>query len=394
MRIARALKRRSVLMKLPVMGAIRCNCTAIFVLCMIGALWLIDKVILNSGQFWERYGLYMMGMLLCSLTVIAVLKYGAKSRRNKLSIFKLASNIYITVMGLLLFLMADEFLKITGSLAFYFSALVFISVVPVLKKEYFIALIVGQIAIMWAYIYGYRDNTSFILQTVTINAIMLIVNYWKYYTVLKRIELESKLNEEMHISEQDPLTKLTNRRGLERRIDAMFPLCERHKIPVGVIMIDIDQFKKYNDTYGHPQGDVCIRSISKALKNAARRTTDVIARVGGEEFVIFVQEIEKVDLLLLTKRIQNCVEELALKHAPNADFDCVTVSVGLAYGNPGDGCTFKELYSRADKELYMAKTNGRNCIGIEGKIIAKNKKTVSESMNSYDVYETKKLYVN
>ena len=379
--------------KLPRINAMRCNFMAVLLTLFIPLLWALEYFLFSKYVFFSTYKEYLVGILVSSIVAVVLLRFVSFNKYSKDKGYMIVSNIYLSVTGVFLFLLADKFLGISGSMVFYFIALLVISFVPVLELSNMIKVSICQYVIMFTYIFKYIDNSELIIQTITINVIMAVVNVWKYYSVLNYMELEVKLNAHVQMSEQDPLTKLTNRRGLERKTSAMFPLCIRHKIPVGVIMMDIDEFKKYNDNFGHPQGDVCIKSISKSLKETARRGSDVVARVGGEEFVVFVQEMEKIDLIFLAKRIRANIESLCIKHADSAEYDNVTVSIGLAYAIPSEDCTFSKLYREADKALYASKSNGRNCISIDGKIISKSKKRMVDSLNYYENYYAREVLV-
>ena len=177
------------------------------------------------------------------------------------------------------------------------------------------------------------------------------------------------------------MTGLYNRRGLESRTGAIWPFCERNKIRVGIIAIDIDFFKKYNDAFGHPKGDECLREVANVLKEAAQRSTDVVTRTGGEEFLIFVQDTDDKSIVALALKIRKILEERAI---PQAYFEVsknVTVSIGAASFIPSYGKTFELLYEEADKSLYAAKKSGRNCIVYNGNIYGKIRNGIATTLN-------------
>ena len=137
---------------------------------------------------------------------------------------------------------------------------------------------------------------------------------------------------------------------------------------MGVLAIDIDFFKKYNDSYGHPMGDKCLRMVADVLKESAQRSTDIVTRTGGEEFLIFVQDADDKDMVSLALKIRKNLEKKAIPQSYCAVSKNVTISIGAVSFVPGYDKSFKDLYEEADKALYTAKENGRNCIVCNGNL--------------------------
>ena len=161
---------------------------------------------------------------------------------------------------------------------------------------------------------------------------------------------------------QDHLTQIPNR----RRFNEMYSLEHKHalryKKPLSLLVIDIDEFKKYNDFYGHVKGDECLKEIGLALLSCQRRPGDLVSRLGGEEFVVLLPDNDEEGALHVANRILTTIESLAIAHAPEAKYPVVTVSIGLATMKTETACTQKELIEIADKMLYSAKGKGRNCV--------------------------------
>jgi len=139
---------------------------------------------------------------------------------------------------------------------------------------------------------------------------------------------------------RDGLTGLFNRRHFDRELQRQWRQEARAVSPshVAVIMIDIDAFKKYNDHYGHPGGDECLRKIAQAIASAAMRPTDVVARYGGEEFALILQDTDQRGALIVAERIRATVENLRIPH-PACHTGNVTISVGVATQRSGEGGT-------------------------------------------------------
>ncbi len=133
---------------------------------------------------------------------------------------------------------------------------------------------------------------------------------------------------------------------------------ERHKHPVSLIIMDIDNFKKYNDTHGHPQGDEVLRRLCKILKKTVRRT-DIVARYGGEEFVIILPETDRDNALIVAEKLRQEIEKTPFPNEETQPNGKITVSVGVAT-YPVDANSKTNLIDVTDNALYEAKDGGRN----------------------------------
>lgn len=175
------------------------------------------------------------------------------------------------------------------------------------------------------------------------------------------IELSAKLEEAnkklKEIAFLDGLTGIPNRRHFDIAFRSLGKQARRNKTSLSVIMIDIDHFKLYNDTYGHLQGDECLKKAAGILKENLRRPTDFVARYGGEEFIAALPETDKNGAEDVAKRIQKAFETEMIPHSKGID-GILTVSMGIASSEGEDGDVF--LVEYADEALYTAKSSGRN----------------------------------
>jgi len=283
-------------------------------------------------------------------------------------------NLYLSYYALSAFLLlvcAGCDMRGFGSEIFYFAVCVYMVLVPVLADSERVIFIAAQTVIMLSMVLGFRLDIRFLIDVCIAQVATLLVSKYQQANAFAMLRMNARLKKKNDISEHDALTGLFNRRGLEMKVAMIWPFCERRKIPVGVIAIDIDFFKKYNDSFGHPKGDECLREVAKVIRNSAKRNTDVVTRTGGEEFLVFVQDIDSEDLVSLCMKIRNNLEERAI---PQAYFEVsrnVTVSIGAASFVPSYGKTFDMLYEEADKALYTAKKSGRNCIVYNGNLYGK-----------------------
>ncbi len=170
-----------------------------------------------------------------------------------------------------------------------------------------------------------------------------------------------RANEQLaHMADHDALTELPNRRAFDRKLLEVMGHCNRHNLPVTLLMFDVDFFKQYNDIYGHPAGDECLRRVAAALSAAMRRSGDFVARYGGEEFAAVLLGTDTPGAALVASAARSQVLQLRLEHAKGID-RIVTVSCGLASTDCKSGReTSADLLKRADAALYEAKQGGRN----------------------------------
>lgn len=165
-------------------------------------------------------------------------------------------------------------------------------------------------------------------------------------------------------SREDALTGIANRRSFTEYLSFLWRQAYRYSRPISMIMVDIDAFKLYNDTYGHQAGDDCLKEVAKTLQKRVRRSQDLVARYGGEEFAIILPETSLKDALIVAEELCSQVEELKIPHESSPVKEYVTISLGLSTVVPYDGITEENLIQWADKGLYLAKERGRNQVEV------------------------------
>lgn len=184
----------------------------------------------------------------------------------------------------------------------------------------------------------------------------------------KRAEVEERLrlaNSELEkLTRLDPLTHIANRRHFAEVFAREWQRLKRNGSSLSAILCDIDYFKNYNDLYGHPKGDICLKQVAELLVSCARRPTDCVARYGGEEFIILLPETTTENAFNIAENMRKGVEGLAIPHQASPRSTVVTLSLGLATGVVNDNFHPDELIQMADKALYKAKEQGRNCTVI------------------------------
>ncbi|SOZ28158.1 putative Response regulator receiver, diguanylate cyclase (GGDEF domain) (plasmid) [Cupriavidus taiwanensis] len=171
--------------------------------------------------------------------------------------------------------------------------------------------------------------------------------------------LETNL-ELQRLTNSDGLTGLSNRRYFDEYLGAEWRRALREQTQVALLMIDVDAFKAYNDTYGHVAGDEVLRRVATVIRDNCVRATDLPARFGGEEFAMVLPATSPGGVRLLAEKVRRAVQGLAIAHSGSPTLDCVTVSIGGAVLVPQPGTQPSELVEAADAGLYQAKRNGRN----------------------------------
>ncbi len=164
------------------------------------------------------------------------------------------------------------------------------------------------------------------------------------------------------LSLTDGLTGLPNRRALDQRLSNDLQTATRNKWPVVVMLMDIDFFKKYNDTYGHLAGDDCLKEVSAALLRCKKRSTDFVARYGGEEFLFILPNTKPDGVQKVADNILAEVNALNILHQGSSVASHVTLSIGIAGFHHQDNLDSTQLLENADRALYKAKNSGKNCI--------------------------------
>lgn len=177
--------------------------------------------------------------------------------------------------------------------------------------------------------------------------------------VATQLSLRLHIRRMQELADIDGLTQLHNRRYFDRILEVEIARHRRQGHFLGVAMIDVDHFKKFNDTLGHLCGDDCLREIGKLLAACTRRPAEIAARYGGEEFVIIIPDCTPDDAKKYGERLCALVLDLALPHA-SSPHGVVTISVGVVAIEPDAGTTTRTLLTLADQALYAAKSAGRN----------------------------------
>lgn len=182
-------------------------------------------------------------------------------------------------------------------------------------------------------------------------------------------DLEAKL---ATLASQDGLTGLANRRHFDELLQTEWRRAAGDETPLSLLMVDVDNFKKFNDQYGHQAGDACLKAVARVLSAEARRPGDLAARYGGEEFILLLPNTDEVGCASVAARLRESLAALNIPHALNLPTQRVTLSAGGATGWPGADAAnnHPSLVAAADRALYAAKHSGRDRFVMSGQVVA------------------------
>ncbi|MRG72884.1 diguanylate cyclase [Alphaproteobacteria bacterium HT1-32] len=178
--------------------------------------------------------------------------------------------------------------------------------------------------------------------------------------VKNHVELKRYRDFLTEIAFVDGLTQIPNRRRYDQFLDTEWRRAIRRETSLSMVLMDIDHFKQYNDTYGHLEGDRCLQEVAAALEKSLMRPADLAARYGGEEFACLLPETDMAGAMHLAEKLRDAVEQLKLPHKSSLTAEHVTISVGVASVVASTEREPEDLFKRADKALYSAKETGRN----------------------------------
>jgi diguanylate cyclase (GGDEF)-like protein len=156
------------------------------------------------------------------------------------------------------------------------------------------------------------------------------------------------------------LTQIPNRRSFDEVLEREWQRLEREKVPLSLILCDIDFFKNYNDTYGHQSGDECLKEVAQILYQVAQRPGDLVARYGGEEFALVLPHTDIAGAICIAEIILSSIRSKGLIHKSSPISSYLTLSLGIATIIPQASVSAKFLIAKADEALYRAKETGRN----------------------------------
>jgi diguanylate cyclase (GGDEF)-like protein len=172
-----------------------------------------------------------------------------------------------------------------------------------------------------------------------------------------------RLNHELSLlANVDGLTGVANRRCFDEYFDQEWNRLIQEQLPLSLILADLDFFKLFNDTYLHLKGDDCLKTIAQTINSCVHRSTDLVARSGGEEFAILLPNTPQEEAIKIAEIIRKKIHQLQIPHQKSSVSEYVTLSLGVATQIPTENVALTSLMTAADQALYLAKKQGRNCV--------------------------------
>ncbi|WP_394222346.1 diguanylate cyclase [Alteromonas gracilis] len=216
--------------------------------------------------------------------------------------------------------------------------------------------ILGFAGLMWiAPVYGDRVPISMAFVCGS-----LFICVYARYRLDRSVQMLKETNDRLlKLSKYDPLSDLLNRRAIREQSEKLVALSRRHKVSVAVLMFDLDDFKKYNDSFGHQKGDEAIKIQARLMKEVFQRQTDIVGRYGGEEFIVVLSDIEKSQVEKHCKAFLDKWKDEGLKHAEGAKHPLMSCSIGVVFAESVSDLSIDRLINEADKALYEAKEKGK-----------------------------------
>jgi len=187
---------------------------------------------------------------------------------------------------------------------------------------------------------------------------------------VKHLEASLLLRELRRLSSMDGLTGLANRRSFDETLAYEWKRSTREKMPLSLLMIDVDHFKNFNDHYGHQAGDDCLKKVAEAMNTTVQRASDLAARYGGEEFVIILANTDNAGAVKVAGTVLQAIRNLNVEHGFSSVANVVTVSIGSATIVPDHSSNPEALIGSADQALYQAKESGRNRVTSDMPVIS------------------------
>lgn len=183
-------------------------------------------------------------------------------------------------------------------------------------------------------------------------------------SVIREKLLKAQADRLKSLANVDELTGLGNRRLLDEALPHAVRMANKTSSPLAVIMFDIDFFKQFNDAYGHPSGDDCLRQVAQVLREVFQRPQDIVTRYGGEEMMAVLPETKERDAIVLAELVLQKVRDLKIEHKASLIADWTTLSAGVAAFQMGTKQTHAELVDASDQALYKAKNQGRDRVCV------------------------------
>lgn len=314
---------------------------------------------------------------------ISLLVLSDKEKSNSKLLEKITISYYwVIAICFTLYLFSDFYRGVFSSTVF-FIAIIF-GLIPFFRKPMAVSFLIyfAAVTVIASFTSPNRNPENDVFVSLVVYLASFLMSFYLKHNFIRslidNIKME-KLNKELEeISGIDFLTEIANRRGLEKYIDNNIEEWVNENKAIGIICIDIDFFKLYNDEYNHHEGDECLKKITKVLMSKATEYDGIAARVGGEEMNILINDVSSEEALVyICEEIRKEILNLKIEHASKTNRPYVSISIGGSYFKVTSKNDLQKEIDKTDILLYNAKSNGRNKTSVNGKLYG----------GSYDVEE-------
>lgn len=291
-----------------------------------------------------------------------------RSDKNILKSARLASYLLFVTILIVLFLFQFKECIVAWALLFPFVAMNLCGE----KRGLRLIIVFNIIVYVGAYYFWTDSHISFIsfARFVTVSMIISTLVYFYEKIITSSFEKQSQLNssliasvkEARELAITDALTGLYNKRHFDTILSEEFNRAKRADEPFILAIVDIDNFKPYNDTYGHDAGNIALESVGKILTQQTIRSGDYAFRIGGEEFAVILQSSSSENVDNYFNNLRQKIEDEEIEHINNKPYQCLTISIGAVSVVNYENVTIIDAYRKADKNLYAMKDSGRNAV--------------------------------
>ncbi|MDD2409872.1 MAG: GGDEF domain-containing protein [Bacilli bacterium] len=320
----------------------------------------LDTIIFKYHNLWSDKVIVLL--LMVSIAYLFIIKSVIKDLKPTIYVY-----MSILTIVLICFFHANNF--------YYVLPLVLlIAIGPLLNfRKILLCLLIATIFNI-LYLHYFKYPILNLNELLMINIFILIYSQILYVNYKRNLYDKFLLNEKnkklLVQVETDKLTGLLNRYGIKKKLERLSVEKDFSNKSCALLLLDLDYFKSYNDTFGHLKGDECLKKVSKQLKLSIKSKFDFIARFGGEEFIIFIYNVDEKQSIDISKRICKNIKDLKILASNSANFKYVTISIGVAMNNPNAEFDFYKLVKEADKQLYLVKNEKKNAVALNNNIYA------------------------
>lgn len=335
-------------------------CSECFML--VSFIGIKDK--LPSTYQFIYLGMYIFLLLfaLCSAVFLFPRKKNSTFENNErkfLNRYTLAFVLIVMIWGVIITLLDQP---VYGQVIAFVTNYVFCACLLLIRPYVFVVIQVIPLALLFLLLPLFQTNSSVILgHYINLAALLIPLTISSFRSYIYFYDNASNKIKEKEVSEKDELTNLYNRRKMSAFIDQEIINGKNILNSVGILMLDVDYFKKYNDYYGHIQGDAALQAIGAVLREISEEKDVFAARYGGEEFIIIICNKSQDEVMLIAHEIKKKISRLQIPHKTSEVSEILTVSIGLHYSADRQTDIY-ELIKKADDALYEAKVRGRNQI--------------------------------